>query len=97
MRFIPRMNRDELRKLRLKQGDVVVFNGDVYVVRQIGLKFARLSTPSGEPVGGLVHQQYLRRLTDEETERSPLDDISAPTAVYDASTLLDARHHSRRR
>ena len=95
MPFIPRLNREELRALKVEAGDLVTFEGHSYIAAVAGLKYLRLEACDGSPsVLGLVHRRYVHKL-DEQQPKSPLDDFSS-TELFDYDSLLGQRNRTRR-
>jgi len=85
-RFRPIADREEARKLRVEQGDAVIFNGDVYLVVTAGMKYLRLQSFDGTSTLGLVKRIDVRKFSGEHTP-SPMDEFKS-TVPFDRSKLL---------
>lgn len=87
MIFRPTQSREELESLRIAAGDMVVYDGALYRVRAVGLKYAYLEDMNGKQVSGLVHLRYVQKHDPDKSSASPFDCFSG-TSLFDRNSLL---------
>ena len=91
MRFVPRLSREEIEARRIHAGDAVLVNNERCIVVAVGLRYARVESVGGRPLG-LVKLTDLRRADVRAEDRSPLDELPAQGyASFDRESVLPKR------